>query len=82
MTAQQPQHLTPHKLACRMLRLAGKVDMRRLPPPRPAESLVDYLVRAGISPTPQQAAQGLLVAAGLADVHRELCQTLNPPSPS
>jgi hypothetical protein len=60
------------KLTCRMLRNAGKLDMRSLKPPRPSESLVDWLVRAGIAHTPQDAAEGLLRAAGLTSVRDEL----------
>lgn len=57
------------RLACRMLRLLEKLDFRDLPPPRQSESLVDWLVRSGVAKSPQAAADGLLVAAGL----RELC---------
>lgn len=62
--------LTPHALACRMLRRAGKLDFANLPPPRRSESVVDWLVRVGIAETPQRAARGLLVASGLDDVHK------------
>lgn len=66
--------LTPHALACRMLRRAGKLDFANLPPPRRSESVVDWLVRAGIAETPQRAARGLLVASGLDDVHRSVVE--------
>jgi hypothetical protein len=59
-------------IACRMLRLAGKLDFADLPAPRRSESLIDYLVRVGIAQSPQQAADGLLVAAGLTDLHGEV----------
>ena len=63
-------------LACRMLRGAGKLDFRDLPAPRKSESLVDWLVRAGIAQTHLQAAAGLLEAAGLSELHAELQQEL------
>ena len=55
-----------------MLRQAGKLDFSELPPPRRSESVVDWLVRAGIAKTPQHAAAGLLEAAGLTELHAEL----------
>lgn len=63
---------TPLFLACRMLRLAGKLDFADLPPPRRSESIIDWLVRVGIAQTPQQAADGLLTAAGLNDLHNQM----------
>lgn len=69
---------TAHRLACRMLRNAGKLDMRDLPPPRRAESLVDWLVRTGIAKTPQAAADGLLLAAGLTELRDELLALPDP----
>lgn len=73
--------LTPHALACRMLRRAGKLDFANLPPPRRSESVVDWLVRAGIAETPQNAARGLLVAAGLSDVHRSVVEEVGLSDP-
>ena len=57
-----------HRLACRLLRNAGKANFRReswesaLPMPRPGESIVDYLVRAELAQTPQDASAGLVRA--------------------
>ena len=59
-------------LACRMLRQAGKLDMRHLSPPKRSESVVDWLVRVGIAQTPASAAEGLLLAAGLTNLRNEL----------
>lgn len=64
--------ISDHALACRMLRTAGKLDFSSLPLPRRSESVIDWLVRAGIAKTSQQAAAGLLVAAGLDDVHKSV----------
>lgn len=74
--------LTPHALACRMLRRAGKLDFANLPPPRRSESVVDWLVRVGIAETPQNAARGLLVAAGLDDVHRSVVEEVGLSDPA
>lgn len=46
------------RLGCRMLRNAGKLDFRDLPRPRPYESLVDFLVRAGGAKTRRQRWKG------------------------
>lgn len=73
--------LTPHALACRMLRRAGKLDFANLPPPRRSESVVDWLVRVGIAESPQRAASGLLVAAGLDDVHRSVVEEVGLSDP-
>lgn len=64
--------MTRLSVACNMLRLAGKLDFADLPAPRRSESLIDYLIRAGIANSPQQAADGLLVAAGLKDLHGDV----------
>lgn len=63
---------TPFSVACRMFRLAGKLDFADLPPPRRSESVIDWLVRVGIAQTPQQAAEGLLTAAGLNELHAQV----------
>lgn len=60
------------RLSCKMLRNAGKLDFRDLPQPRRSESIIDWLVRVGIAQTPSQAADGLLTAAGLKELHGEL----------
>ena len=66
------------RLIARMLRGQGKANFQRrgeghgLPMPRPGESIVDYLVRAGLAPNPQAAAEGLARAAGLDHVLDEL----------
>lgn len=71
-----------HRVACRMLRLAGKMDFASLPLPQPrrSESVVDWLVRSSISPNHQLAAQGLIVAAGLADLLDEVMEETQSPS--
>lgn len=66
------------RLACRMLRQAGRLDIADLPAPRRSESVIDWLVRAGLAQTPQQAAEGLLVAAGLRELRDELLGHLPP----
>ena len=66
------------RLGCNMLRLAGKLDFRDLPRPRASESLVDFLVRAGVAKTPQAALEGLLVAGQLVKVRADLLK-LTPP---
>lgn len=61
-----------HRLACRMLRKAGKLQFADLPPPWRSESLIDWLCRSGVAQSPQAASEGLIVAAGLAGVLDEL----------
>jgi hypothetical protein len=68
--------LTPHALTCRMLRNAGKLDFANLPFPRRSESVIDWLVRARIAESSGSAGRGLLIAAGLAELHAELCAEL------
>lgn len=68
MSKQSPEY----RLACKMLRNAGKLDMRDLPAPRRSESVIDWLVRAGVAQTPQDAVEGLLRAAGLVAIRDEL----------
>lgn len=68
--------LTPHALTCRMLRNAGKLDFANLPFPRRSESVIDWLVRARIAESSGSAGRGLLIAAGLAELHAELCADL------
>jgi len=48
------QLVTPHQLACRMLRRAGLLDLRDLPRPRRGESLIDWLCRSGVALTPSR----------------------------
>lgn len=52
------------RIGCMMLRFSSQLDFKDLPPPRQSESVIDWLVRAGISQTPQQALEGLLLASG------------------
>lgn len=68
--------MSGYSLGCKMLRQAGKLDFRDLPPPRRSESIVDWLVRVGIAKTPQRAAAGLLEAAELTELHAELMSEL------
>lgn len=60
------------KLACKMLRKAGKLDFSDLLAPRRSESIADWMVRAGLSASPQAAIEGLMVAADLAKLRDEL----------
>ena len=68
--------ITRHALNCRMLR--ARSTLANLPPPRWGESTINWLVRVGLADTPQQAAEGLLVAAGLHQLRDELLSQLNP----
>lgn len=63
-------------LACRMLRGAGKLDFADLPPTK--GSILDWMVSAGLAASPQEAAEGLLVAAGLQKLRDELLDHLPP----
>lgn len=60
------------KIACRMLRNAGRLD-RDLPQQRRGESPVDWLVRLDLAPSPSVAAEMLIIGAGLQLVLDELC---------
>lgn len=64
----QLSSMTPFAYGCLVLRATGKLDMRDLPPPRRSESVIDWLVRAGIAESPQVACEGLLVARGLREL--------------
>jgi len=66
------------RIGCRMLRQAGKLDFADLPPPRRSESVIDWLCRSGLAQSPQDAAEGLLVAAGLRELRDELLDHLPP----
>lgn len=67
---------TPFSVGCRMLRECGKLDFDQLPHPKKNESIIDWLVRAGVSETPQQALAGLLLAANLDKLHAEVMAQL------
>lgn len=62
---------TRFRVTLKMLRATNRANFRRrgeqdgLPPPRPGEGLVDWMVRAGIAATPQDAAAGLAKASQL-----------------
>ena len=43
-----------------------------LRPPKPNESIIDWMVRAGLSPTPQVACEGLLVATNMKTIRDDL----------
>jgi len=51
------------RIACRMLRLAGKLD-KVLPGQRAGESTIDWLCRLGLARDPQTAAEMLLYGSG------------------
>ncbi len=62
------------RIGCRMLRGEGRLNFARpnqlqvpgtyVDLPRPGESVVDWMVRAGMAITPQDALEGLLRARG------------------
>ncbi len=52
------------RIGCMMMRASSQMDFRHLAPPKKSESVIDWLVRCGIARTPQQALDGLLLAAG------------------
>jgi hypothetical protein len=62
---------TRFRQTLRMLRVQSKANFRRrgeeegLPSPRPGESVVDWMCRAGLATSPQTAAAGLARALGL-----------------
>lgn len=51
-------------IACAMLRHGRHLD-KRMPAQRSGESLIDYLVRFGLAPNPQVAAEMLALGAGI-----------------
>ena len=51
------------RIACRMLRLAGKLD-QQMPGQKAGESAIDWLVRLGLARDPQTAAEMLLYGSG------------------
>lgn len=63
-------------LACRILRQSGKFGgyygENRLPGQRKGESPIDWLVRLGLAPTPQVAAEMLILGADFTRVLNEL----------
>jgi hypothetical protein len=63
-------------LACRILRQSGKFGgfygENRLPGQRKSESPIDWLVRLGLAPTPQIAAEMLILGAGCTNLLNEL----------
>jgi hypothetical protein len=61
------------KIACRMLRKAGKLDMV-MPSQRRGESAIDWLCRFSLAPNPIVASEMLILAAGLNKLLDELCQ--------
>lgn len=61
------------KIACRMLRNAGHLDIS-LPQQKRGESPVDWLVRLGLAPSPSVASEMLIMGLGLQKVLDELCQ--------
>lgn len=62
--------------------MSGMLDFAELPPPRRSESLIDWLVRAKIAQTPQQAAEGLLIASGMFELWRETVDMFNNQPPA
>jgi len=69
---------TRHRQTIRIVRAQGKANFSRrgeldgLPPPRPGESIIDWMVRAGLAPSPQDASAGLARALGLDPLLDEL----------
>jgi hypothetical protein len=69
---------TRFKMILKMLRATNRANFRRkgepdgLPPPRPGEGLVDWMVRAGVAATPQNAAAGLAKASQLEKLLEEV----------
>jgi len=59
------------RVACTMLRRAGHLD-DPLPGQRRGESPIDWLVRLGLAPDPQTAAEMLILGRGLTALLDEL----------
>lgn len=62
------------RIACRMLRNSSAFDRMLLPQQRRGESPIDWLTRQGLAPSPQVAAEMLILGAGLQSLLDELCQ--------
>lgn len=69
---------TRFRQTLRMLRAQGRANFRRrgetdgLPPPRPGESVVDWMVRAGLARSPLDAGAGLARSLQLDPLLNEL----------
>lgn len=77
---------TRHRQTIRMLRLQSRANFRRkgetvgLPPPRPGESIVDWMCRVGLARSPQDASAGIARAMGLDPILDELAALAADPS--
>lgn len=60
------------RIACRMLRQAGRLD-KELPQQKRGESPIDWLCRLGLAPSPYVAAEMLILAEGLQGLLSQLC---------
>lgn len=69
-----------HRVACRMLRHAGHLD-QKLPGQRRGESPIDWLVRLGLAPSPQVAAEMLILGQGLLPALDHLAPVTTPKPP-
>lgn len=67
-----PEQRRRFRIACRMLRQAGRFD-KDLPQQRRGESPIDWLCRLGLAPSPYVAAEMLIMAQGLQELLTELC---------
>lgn len=68
-----PEQRRRFRIACRMLRQAGRLD-KELPQQKRGESPIDWLVRFGLAPSPHVATEMLIRGAGLQELLDELCQ--------
>ena len=82
------------RLGCQILRLHEKLNFARyewsdldptkpekgLAMPKRGESIVDWMVRVGLAETPQDALEGLLLAAGATQGRDEALRLLEDPS--
>lgn len=72
LTSEHPLSAHRFRLACRMLRNAGLLDVA-LPGQRSKESLIDYLVRYQVAKSTWHAAEALIAANELTHVLNDLC---------
>jgi len=65
--------LSRFALATRLLRRAGHLDIQ-LPAQRKGESPIDWMVRFGLAPSPERAAEALIVAIDRMKLLDETCE--------
>jgi uncharacterized membrane protein len=68
-----PEQRRRFRIACRMLRQAGRLD-KELAQQKRGESPIDWLCRLGLASSPAIAAEMLIVGAGLHPLLDQLCQ--------